>query len=176
MRSLARQSVAEMGGRMSVLTRQKSDHVRLDHLLRLLADTPAARQDLVLLEIYRLVFPHAFAEEAVLWPVIRRVLPDGHALTLRVELEHQEINELVARVESLPAGSAERQRVLDRVVALLQADVRDEEDLLLPRLQQKLDAPQLRRLGLVWEAVRQIAPTRAHPIVARRPRHGGCCS
>jgi hypothetical protein len=28
---------------------------------------------------------------------------------------------------------------------------------------------QLRLLGLAWEVVRRIAPTRAHPIVARRP-------
>ena len=31
----------------------------------------------VLIDLYRLVFPHAFAEESVLWPVMRRVLPDG---------------------------------------------------------------------------------------------------
>lgn len=30
--------------------------------------------------IYRLVFSHAFAEEAVLWPTIRSVLHDGDAL------------------------------------------------------------------------------------------------
>ena len=169
MRSIAGQSVAQMGGRGSVLARQKRDHIRLDSLLHRLAEVSPNQQGSVLLDIYRLVFPHAFAEEAVLWPVMRRVLPDGHALTLQVEVEHQQINELVTRLESLPPGSEDRRQVLDRIVRLLREDVRDEEDKLLPRLQAKLTAGQLRLLGWAWELVRFIAPTRAHPIVSRRP-------
>jgi hypothetical protein len=96
-------------------------------------------------------------------------LPDGEELTLRVELEHQEINELVTRLEASKQGSPERRQLLDQLVDLLRQDVRDEEDELLPRLQMKLTRKQLRLLGLAWEAVRQVAPTRAHPIVARRP-------
>jgi hypothetical protein len=169
MRSLAEQNVAELGGPASVLSRQKRDHVELDRLLNRLPELGAEAQGALLLQIYRLVFPHAFAEEAVLWPVIRRVLPDGHELTLQVELEHQEINELVTRLEGLDAASAERQQVLDRVVELLRADVRDEEDKLLPRLRAKLTPMQLLMLGIAWEVVRGVAPTRPHPIVARRP-------
>ncbi|HEX8192032.1 MAG TPA: hemerythrin domain-containing protein [Allosphingosinicella sp.] len=169
MRSIAGQNVAEMGGRGSVLARQKRDHIELDGLLHRLASAPAERQDAVLLDIYRLVFPHAFAEEAVLWPVIRRVLPEGHALTLVIEREHQRINELVTELEALEPGSPVHGEVLARIVALLREDVRDEEDALLPRLQDRLSASQLRLLGAAWEFVRAIAPTRAHPIVSRRP-------
>jgi hypothetical protein len=169
MRSITVQSVAEMGGRVSVLSRQKRDHVRLDSLLRRLGEAQPHEQGPVLLDIYRLVFPHAFAEESVLWPVIRRVVPDGEAITLRNELEHQKINELVTQMEALTTGSPEHQQVLDHLVELLGTDVRDEEDVLLPSLQAKLSPAQLRLLGVAWEAVRRIAPTRAHPVVARRP-------
>jgi hypothetical protein len=123
----------------------------------------------VLHRIYRLVFPHAFAEEAVLWPTMRRVLPDGEMLTLVVEQEHQQINELVTELDGLPVGDPARAALLERVVALLREDVRDEEDALLPRLQEALTVPELRRLGATWEAVRRTSPTRAHPVVARRP-------
>jgi hypothetical protein len=169
MKSIAEQNVAELGGSGSVLSRQRRDHIKLDHLLRRLAGTPVSDQGAVLLDIYRLVFPHAFAEEAVLWPVIRRVLPDGEQLTLQVEEEHQEINELVVKLEALDPHSPERQPLLDRIVALLKQDVRDEEDKLLAGLQPRLSTRQLGRLGLAWDTVRRIAPTRAHPIVARRP-------
>ena len=169
MRSISAQSFAQLGGGGSVLSRQKRDHIRLDALLQRLQEVPAANQDKVLLDIYRLVFPHAFAEEAVLWPVMRRVLPDGDALTLQVELEHQRINELVTRLETLEPGTPPFQRVLTRVIELLREDVRDEEDALLPRLQEKLTRFQLRSLGLAWELVRVIAPTRPHPLVSRRP-------
>ena len=168
-RTIADQTEAELGGRGSVLARQRRDHVALDELLDRCASTTGDEQLEVLDRIYRLVFPHAFAEEAVLWPALRRSVPDGEALTLRVEQEHQEINELVTVLERARPGEPGREALLDRVVGLLRADVRDEEDLLLPRLQEHLDEASLRRLGWSWELVRRIAPTRPHPVVARRP-------
>jgi hypothetical protein len=168
-RSIAKQTEDELGGSSSVLSRQRRDHIKLDHLLNRLGETPASGHGSILLEICRLVFPHAYAEETVLWPVIRRVLPDGHDLTLRVELEHQEINELTARLETLEPGSDDYHELLDRIVNLLRQDVRDEEDELLAGLQVKLTQAQLRRLGVAWEAVRRISPTRPHAIVSRRP-------
>jgi hypothetical protein len=117
----------------------------------------------------RLVFSHAFAEEAVLWPALRRALPDGEALTLRIEQEHQEICELVAELDRSRPGDPGRGDLLERVIGLLRQDVRDEEEVVLPRLQVALDAPALRRLGRSWELVRRTAPTRPHPVVSRRP-------
>jgi hypothetical protein len=169
MQSIAEQNPSELGGSLSVLHRQRRDHIRLAHYLEELSRTQAPEQGPVLLAIYRLVFPHAFAEEAVLWPVMRRVLPDGHKLTLQVEREHQAINELVLRLQDLPAQAADREALLLRTTALLAEDVRDEEDLLLPRLQAALTPMQLKLLGVAWEVVRRIAPTRPHPIVSRRP-------
>jgi hypothetical protein len=167
--SLAEQDWRQLGGRLSVLNRQKADHVALGRLLEQLADTSPDRQNAVLRRIYRLVFPHAFAEEAVLWPTIRRILPDGDVLTVRIEHEHQQINESVMRLEGLEPGSTIHRKTLDEIVRLLREDVRDEEDALLPRLQARLTVMQLRLLGLAWEAVRRIAPTRPHPVVSRRP-------
>jgi hypothetical protein len=161
MRSIAHQTEEELGGRGSVLARQRRDHEQLDLLLTRLRATTGAEQDEVLTRIARLVFPHAFAEEAVLWPAVRKALPDGEAITLQIEQEHQEVNELWAALERTPRGDPRR--------AQLQADVRDEEDVLLPRLQAALDAARLRRFGIAWEVVRRTAPTRPHPVVARRP-------
>jgi hemerythrin superfamily protein len=167
--SVAHQSVDELGGPFSVLVRQRNDHVTLNRLLEELRTTAGAEQDRVLLRIYRLVFPHAFAEEAVLWPVMRRVLADGEELTLEVEREHQEVNELVERLDTMDRDEPGREAVLDRLVEVLREDVRDEEDELFPRLQESVGRTELRALGVAWEVLRRTAPTRAHPIVARRP-------
>ncbi len=169
MTSIAHQSEAQLGGRISVLARQRRDHEELDRLLTRLRATSDAEQDEVLTRIARLVFPHAFAEEAVLWPAVRATLPDGEAITLRIEQEHQEVNELWAALERTPHGDPRRAELLDRLDRVLQEDVRDEEDVLLPRLQAALDPARLRRLGVAWEVVRRTAPTRPHPVVARRP-------
>jgi hemerythrin superfamily protein len=168
-RSIADQTVEELGGPTSVLVRQRKDHVELDRLLHELDGTTGTDQERVLRTIDRLVFSHAFAEETVLWPVIRRVLPDGEALTRQVEEEHQEVNELVTELEDLGHDDPRRAARLARLVEVLREDVRDEEDVMFPRLQEALDPRALRRLGLQWEVARRVSPTRAHPTVSRRP-------
>jgi hemerythrin superfamily protein len=168
-RSIAQQTVDELGGPGSVLVRQRDDHVELDRLLTELDGTTGSAQEEVLTRIDRLVFSHAFAEETVLWPVLRRVLPDGDALTLQVEKEHQEVNELVSALEADGPDDPRRPARLARLVEVLRADVRDEEDVLFPRLQDAVSAEELRRLGRRWELVRRLSPTRPHPTVSRRP-------
>ncbi|SDE61989.1 hemerythrin domain-containing protein [Auraticoccus monumenti] len=167
--SIARQTERQLGGPRSVLVRQQRDHQELDRLVHAIdAAECADRQDL-LTDLARLVFPHAFAEESVLWPVIRRVLPEGEALTLQIEQEHQEINELWSELEQTTPGDGRHEELWPRIVAVLREDVRDEEDELLPRLQERVGRRELARLGLAWELVRRISPTRPHPVVARRP-------
>ena len=89
--------------------------------------------------------------------------------TRQVEKEHQEVNELVTRLDGEHLDPSERRQLLDRLVTVLREDVRDEEDALLPGLQTQLSVRQLRRLGVAWELVRRTAPTRPHPVVSRRP-------
>jgi hemerythrin superfamily protein len=168
-RSIAHQSVDELGGPGSVLVRQRADHVELDRLLQELDRSTGRAQEEVLTRIDRLVFSHAFAEETVLWPVLRRVLPDGDALTLQVEKEHQEVNELVTALEKGGLDDPRRPERLARLVEVLREDVRDEEDVLFPRLQEAVDADELRRLGRRWALMRRLSPTRPHPTVSRRP-------
>ncbi|MFD2090012.1 hemerythrin domain-containing protein [Blastococcus deserti] len=168
-RSIAHQTVDELGGPGSVLARQRADHIELDRLLHELDGTTGTAQEAVLSRVDRLVFSHAFAEETVLWPVVRRVLPDGDALTLRIEKEHQEVNELVSALEADGPDDPRRPGRLARLVEVLREDVRDEEDELFPRLQAAVGVEELRRLGRRWELMRRLSPTRPHPTVSRRP-------
>ncbi|OBB58215.1 cation-binding protein [Mycobacterium sp. 852013-51886_SCH5428379] len=167
--SLADQTADDLGGPHSVLTRQKRDHVELDRLLHRIDESDGATRQDHLTQLCRLVFPHAFAEESVLWPAIRKWVPQGEPLTLEIEREHQEINELFTELEKLRPDDPEHRRLWERIKSLLREDVRDEEDRLLPMLQDALDRDTLVRLGWAWEAVRRISPTRPHPVVARRP-------
>jgi hypothetical protein len=167
--SIAHRTEAELGGAGSVLVRQRRDHARLSELAARVRMTSGQEQDELLTQLCRLVFPHAFAEEAVLWPALRRVRPDVEERTLEVEQEHQEINEVWSAVERSHHSDPGREELLERALALLDQDVRDEEDELLPHLREALDDRQLQRLGLTWELVRRTAPTRAHPVVSRRP-------
>jgi hemerythrin-like domain-containing protein len=164
------QTVEQLGGGGSVLVRQRREHAEMDRLMdRYQALTDPEERGRTLKELVQLVFSHAFAEETVLWPVVRRSVPDGEELTARVEEEHQQINDLTSEIERLDPRAPEREEKVRQVLALIREDIRDEEDELLPRLQDVLGPAQLRRLGAAWEAVRRSAPTHPHPAVPRRP-------
>ncbi|MGW0366961.1 hemerythrin domain-containing protein [Streptomyces sp. NPDC002990] len=171
--SIARQSPEQLGGQASVLARQRRDHAELDRLMNLYThgSRSASERRQILHDIIQLTFSHAFAEETVLWPALRRLAPDGAELTSRVEEEHQEINALVAAIESTDPGDPRHEQWVEAAFDLIRQDIRDEEDLLLPRLQEAMgnDPARLRRLGTAWEIVRRTAPTHPHPAVSRRP-------
>ncbi|MEG8274996.1 hemerythrin domain-containing protein [Streptomyces sp. AHA2] len=169
-RTIEDQSVEELGGESSVLARQRRDHAEMDRLMDRYRSLPAGEdREKVLKDLVQLVFSHAFAEETVLWPAVRRSVPDGEELTSRVEEEHQEINDLVADIERLEPGTPEREEKVERAFALIRQDIQDEEGLLLPRLQEAVDTDRLRRLGTAWETMRRTAPTHPHPVIPRRP-------
>lgn len=168
--SISEQDAARLGGEGSILVRQRRDHAELDAMMnryRGAATTPEEQQELWQ-NIVQLVFSHAFAEECVLWPVLRHISADGQTLTVRVEQEHQEINELIAQVERSPDDPRGSEWVR-RAFALISQDIRDEEDELLPRMRDALSDRRLRQIGAAWEAVRASAPTHPHPTVSRRP-------
>ncbi|GAA4677071.1 hypothetical protein GCM10023215_06960 [Pseudonocardia yuanmonensis] len=170
--TVATQSVAQLGGPLSVLARQRADHEKLDALMARARETlreGGAEHARAVRAMARLVFTHAFAEEAVLFPAARRVLPEGDPLTVRIESDHQEVDELMTRLDRSSADDPGHAELLERTIAVLDHDVRSEEDELLPRLQAELSPRELRGLGLAWEVVRRISPTRPHPTVSRRP-------
>lgn len=170
--SVADQTVAQLGGRTSILARQRGDHARLARLIARARETEAdggTAHAVALRAVARLVFTHAFAEEAVLFPAARRALPDRDPLTLRIESDHQEVDELVTRLDTSSPDDPERPALLRRTFAVLDQDVRTEEDELLPRLQQVLSRRRLRLLGWQWELLCRTSPTRPHPVVSRRP-------
>ncbi|MER5295765.1 hemerythrin domain-containing protein [Streptomyces pharetrae] len=169
--SIAEQSAADLGGKGSILLRQRRDHATLDGLMNawLAAGAADPRREGLWQDIVQLVFSHAFAEETVLWPVLRRVSPAGEELTAQVEEEHQAINDLLAQVEKADPDDPRRDAWIEEAFVLIREDIRDEEDVLLPRLRDALGDRRLRRLGAAWEAVRRTAPTHPHPAVPRRP-------
>ncbi|GHB54556.1 hemerythrin [Streptomyces viridiviolaceus] len=169
-RTIADQTLDQLGGESSVLARQRRDHVQLERLMAQYQDLGDGEdRERILKETVQLVFSHAFAEETVLWPAVRRCVPGGDELTARVEEEHQQINDLVTDIERLAPGDPEREQRVQQAFTLIRQDIRDEEDLLLPRLQDAVDTADLRRLGRSWELVRKTAPTHPHPVVPRRP-------
>ena len=82
MGSLTEQAAEEMGGPLSVLTRQRRDHARLDRMPGQLPQVTGADEDELLNRICRLVFSHAFARSRSCGPRCGGICPtarSGHA-------------------------------------------------------------------------------------------------
>ncbi len=125
MRSIASQSVEQLGGPGGVLVRMRREHRAMDTLLERLASTTGKDQDELLTRLWRLVFTHAYAEETLLWPVIRKVAEDGEEVTSHIEQGHQKLSELVATLDQTRPGDPRRDELLEDMAAELRLDAAD---------------------------------------------------
>jgi len=171
LRSAADQTEQQRGGARSILSRQSDDHAVLHRLMLDYDDAtdPAVRGRIVA-ELAERALRHAFAEETVLFPAYRTHLPDqADELTAHIEGEHQQINELLEQLQRMDPSAGDYDARVRRACELISTDAREEEDILLPRLQQAVDDEELCRIGDAWQTARTVSPTRPHPRVSRRP-------
>ncbi|NHC13306.1 hemerythrin domain-containing protein [Motilibacter deserti] len=169
--SVAVQSERQRGGRGSILSRQSRDHAVLQSLMLAYEHTPSVRKRAKIVDtLAERALRHAFAEETVLFPAYRKYLGEqADELSAHIEGEHQAVNEMLVELQSLDPHDPEFDRTVRKTFAVIRDDARNEEDALLPQLQQVATGRQLRAIGRAWEVSRRTSPTRPHPKVSRRP-------
>jgi hemerythrin superfamily protein len=171
LRSVADQSEEERGGPGSILSRQSRDHAELDALMRSY-DTAIGPEERgrVVAEVGERALRHAFAEETVLFPAYRRLLAGGDdELTRHIEGDHQVVNDALEQLQRADPASPDYDATVRHAFEVIRHDAHDEEDDLLPRLQQVAGVHRLRAIGAAWELQRRASPTRPHPRVPREP-------
>ncbi|TNM69196.1 hemerythrin domain-containing protein [Streptomyces sp. NP160] len=165
------QSERQRGGPGSIVDRQSADHRALDELMRAYDDEPDPdARGRIVAELGERALRHAFAEEVVLFPAYRKHFPDaGDELTAHIEGDHQQVNDLLHALQRADPRAPGYDAQVREAFAVIRHDAHDEEDDLLPRLQQVADDAELQAIGAAWEAARTASPTRPHPKVSRRP-------
>src|SRR4051794_39155429 len=111
---------------ISLLTQ---DHREVDEMFTKVLDGDAggeARVDLVN-GIIRELSMHAVAEEEVLYPAMRKVLPDGGAKVEEALTEHQRIKEALSAIDGKDVESAEVAEGLRAAAAEVRHHVEEEE-------------------------------------------------
>ncbi|GAB2970067.1 hemerythrin domain-containing protein [Amycolatopsis acidiphila] len=130
--------------------------------------TPEHRRDLadhVITELVR----HSVAEEQFMYPAARRHLDDGDELADHEIEEHAEAEQVMKQLEGVPATDPEFDRLLGELMRDIRHHIKDEEEDLLPKLQQACSPEELRDLGEKVTRAKKIAPTRPHPGAPDRP-------
>jgi hemerythrin superfamily protein len=127
----------------------------------LYATDPQAREK-PFVDLRQLLAVHETAEEMVVHPRVRREVDAIDSIVdARLEEEH-EAKELLSRIEKIDITS---QQFIDELTKLRDAvldHAQHEEKYEFPKLQEELDADELKRLTTAVRAAEAIAPTRPH--------------
>lgn len=141
-----------------------ADHREMLELLAQIHETTDAEKrrdlaDAATAEVMR----HSVAEEMFVYPAMEEHLPNG---TEEVEHDKQEHDEIVQVMKKLEGADASGQEFLDlvrKLEDLLDHHAHDEEDDQFPKLRTHLTQEQLNELGEKVETAKKMAPTRPHP-------------
>eukprot|EP00877_Chromochloris_zofingiensis_P011651 jgi/Chrzof1/673/Cz01g24190.t1 len=121
-------------------------------------------------EIIRELSMHASKEEMVVYPDVRTKLPNGEAVADHALDEHQELKELLYRLDGMDdPNHAEFDQLMRHISKTLRHHIREEEEDFLPKFAKTVGDERLRTLADQWEAARAAAPTRPHPAAPNRP-------
>jgi hemerythrin superfamily protein len=153
---------------VSVITR---DHQAVELVfaeLQLGEGSPEHRRDLadhMTAELIR----HSVAEEMYMYPAARRVFPDGDQVADHEIAEHAEVERLLKDLEGVQATDPRFDDLVGKVIAEIRHHVREEEEQLLPRLQEACSPEELQELGRMVVRAKESAPTRPHPAAPDKP-------
>jgi hypothetical protein len=154
---------------ISVLGRE---HNQVKYLLEQLETIPGVRQGGSAAQQQRRVSivdmirerlaPHETAEEAHLWPAVRKALPDGDALADQALAQEQEGNEILAALEGLPGDDERFDDLVEKLGLALRKHVAFEDGVFLA-VTRALPEARRGKLGRRVRKQERRAPTREHP-------------
>lgn len=154
-----------MGHGGTVVDELTTDHREVGEIFSRIESLPPgdARRGEAVDEVTIELVRHSVAEEAHLYPAVRRYLPDGDAVADREIEDHATAEKLMKDLEGMDADGPE----FDRTVGALMEDVRahlaEEEQDLFPRLRAVVGEDRLMELGDQVRKAKRTAPTRPHP-------------
>lgn len=151
-----------------VITLLTQQHQQIKSLFaQVQASTGEAREQ-SFFELRKLLAVHEAAEEQVVHPKAKSVIPGGEGIVAERLSEEQQAKEALAELEDLDPESAEflsKLRTLEKdVIEHAESEERQE----FAALGDALDEDQLRSMAKMVAAAEKIAPTRPHPEVKGR--------
>jgi len=153
---------------VSVITKDHREVELILAELQLGEGTPQHRRDLadqLTTELVR----HSVAEEMYVYPAARKALADGNDVADQKIAEHAEVERLLKDFEGVDATDPQFDDLIGRVIAEVRHHVQEEEQQLLPRLQDACSTAELLELGRMLVRAKDSAPTRPHPSAPDRP-------
>ena len=146
-----------------------TDHAEVEQMFRQVESMPESEsRNQVVGDIVRELSVHAAIEEQILYPAMRKALPDGDTLVQEAIEEHQQVKETLSAIER--AGSpSERDPLLVQLMGNVRHHVDEEETELFPKLRASIGREELRTMGAELANAKKMAPTHPHPNAPNTP-------
>ncbi|WP_114452867.1 hemerythrin domain-containing protein [Halopolyspora algeriensis] len=155
---------------MDAIELLKHDHRMVEQLFR---DYQAAASDQqrrgVVELVVRELSKHAALEELMVYPLAKKVLPDGAQEIDEHLAEHMGVKKTLATLDGLSAGDQRTDELLAELQTEIEQHVAEEEGEMLPRLRDAVDQQALDELGEALDTAKRTAPTRPHPHAPNEP-------
>ncbi|MFE5400134.1 hemerythrin domain-containing protein [Streptomyces sp. NPDC056580] len=160
-----------MGHGGNVVQELTTDHREVEEIFgRIEALPPGSEErktlaDQATIELVR----HSVAEEAYLYPAVRKHVEGGDALADKELEDHAEAERIMKDLEGLGADDPKFDTLITRLMSEIRSHVADEEQNLFPRLQAACSPEALNELGEKVRKAKKTAPTRPHPMAPDKP-------
>ncbi|MFQ6142395.1 hemerythrin domain-containing protein [Streptomyces seoulensis] len=155
---------------MDAIELLEHDHRRAEQLFRDHRAAASATQRRAVIELtVRELSQHAALEEMMVYPLARKVLPDGSRRIDECLSDHLAVKKLLLALDRLPPGDDREGDLMIQLGREFDAHVREEEGALLPELREHVSPQNLAELGRLLDRGRHAAPTRPHPNAPDHP-------
>lgn len=146
------------------------DHRMVEQLFRDYQAAASGEQRRGVVEIIiRELSKHAALEELMVYPLAKKVLPDGEQEIDEHLAEHLSVKKILAALDELSAGDQKTDGLMAELQREIEHHVQEEEGEMLPKLRDAVDQQALDELGQALDKAKQTAPTRPHPQAPDEP-------
>jgi len=159
---------------MSIIAVLTNDHHNVDALFaRFEQADPGDLEELAHLRdlIIEQLSIHAAIEEQTLYPAIREAAEDAADDVLEALEEHHAVKAVLAELERMSPAAERFRAKMQVVIESVRHHVEEEEgdDGLFAVARKHLKQPELEEMATVAERLREIGPTRPHPLSPDQP-------
>ena len=112
---------------------------------------------------------HEVVEEEIVYPVVRKELPDGDRLANARISEQSEAEELLSTIEKKGAGDRDFAAHLTKLRAAVLEHAQAEERTVFAPLARAVDRERLEKMGEQYDRAKSMAPTHPHPHAPDTP-------
>ncbi|MEV0412604.1 hemerythrin domain-containing protein [Streptomyces sp. NPDC050448] len=106
---------------------------------------------------------HMFVEKEVMYPQVRRLMPETAPLVLEFQEEHHVADVLARELAGMQPGDESYAAKLHVLIDTVERHLAAEEQEWFPQVREALGRKELQSIGVQTAAVRERAPERPHP-------------